>query len=393
MHLPSLTLAVLLAVAGGTSPQKNQIPNLKPALKEQKGLAYVDASTRMNYIGHATLWQPVDLDQIDARAGRHIFHGNGSSKILPNDSTVECRYVQEAAGGTTDKFHCDFIQATDSRNKPIKIQLKKLKVRYHSVKTVSDVIVTRLAWILGFGSEIETPVLKVICHGCSPDPFHQKAPVLHGEQIFTRVSVETSLSDGDGIYVEGTRYPKDAHKNESAWYWDELRYITNPERKAQSDALKLFAVFLKHGDSKAIQNNLICLTDLDAEGFCDDPFLYVKDFGNTLGSDGMSVHPLDLKKWSTAPVWKDSKRCIGSLHMNFGNGSGLSDPEISEAGRKFLAGLLSNLIRHESKLRDIFDAAHIQEYDDHGHKYSVDDWVGVFEARAALIINHPPCPK
>src|SRR5579862_406223 len=196
MHLPFLTLAVVLAVAGGTPPQKNQIPNLKPALKEQKGLAYVDASTRMNYIGHATLWQPVDLDQMDARAGRQIFHANGSSKILPNDSTVECRYVQEALGGTTDKFRCDFIQATDAGNSPIQIQLKKLKVRYHSVKTVSDVIVTRLAWILGFGSDIETPILKVVCHGCSPDPFHQKAPV-QGTQTFTRASVETSLSDGD----------------------------------------------------------------------------------------------------------------------------------------------------------------------------------------------------
>src|SRR5205085_5327237 len=179
---------------------------------------------------------------------------------------------------------CDFVQATDSGNNPIQIQLKKLKVRYNSVKTVSDVIVSRLAWILGFGSEIETPVLKVICHGCSPDPFHQKAPV-QGEQTFTRASVETSLSDGDGIYVEGTRYPKDDRKDESAWYWDELKYITNPERKAQSDALKLFAVFLKHGDSKAIQNNLICLTEFDAKGICGDPFLYVKDFGNTLGSD------------------------------------------------------------------------------------------------------------
>jgi hypothetical protein len=392
MRLPSFTLALALAVMGGTPTQKDQILDLKPVLKEQRGLAYVDAGTRMNYIERATLWQPVDLDHIDARAGRQSFHANGSSKILPNDSTVECRYVQEALSGTTDKFHCDFLQATDSGNNPIKIELKKLKVRYNSVKTVSDVIATRLTWILGFGSEIETPVLKVICHGCSPDPFHQKAPV-QGKQTFTRASVETSLSDGDGIYVEGTRYPKDDRKDESAWYWDELKYITNPERKAQSDALKLFAVFLKHGDSKAIQNNLVCLTDLDAKGICGDPFLYVKDFGNTLGSDGMSVHPLDLKKWSTAAVWKDSRRCIGSLHMNRGNGSGLSDPEISEAGRKFLAGLLSNLIQHESKLREIFDAAHIQEYDDHGHKYSAADWVGVFKARAALIINRPPCPE
>src|SRR5438132_7578425 len=136
--------------------QKNQILdlNLEPSavLKQQKGLAYVDKDTRVNYIALATLWKPVDLDQIDARAGRQILDSDGLNKILPNDSTVECRYVQEPAGGTTEKFHCDFVQATDSNNNPIKIHLKKLKVRYNSFKTVSDVIISRLAWMLGFGS-------------------------------------------------------------------------------------------------------------------------------------------------------------------------------------------------------------------------------------------------
>jgi hypothetical protein len=391
MRFLSFTLAAVFAVAVGTPRQRNQTLDLKPVLKEQNGLAYVDQDTRTGYIARAALWHPVDLDEIDARAGRQILDSTGSSKTLPNDSTVECRYLQEPVGGTTEKFHCQFVQATDSNNKPIKIQLKKLKVRYNSFKTVSDVIVSRLTWMLGFGSDIQTPVVKVICDGCSRDPFHQKAPV-HGQQIFTRASIETALPGGEGIYVEGTRYPKDEGKDESAWYWDELKYITNPERKVESDALKLYAVFLKHGDSKAIQNNLICLTPLD-KGICNDPFLYVKDFGSTLGSDGLSVHPMDLKKWSTDPVWVDNQRCIGSLRVNFGNGPGLSDPEISEAGRKFLANLLSNLIKHESKLRDIFDAAHIQEFDDHGHKYSADDWVVAFEARAELIINRPPCPN
>jgi hypothetical protein len=390
MRLLSLALTAVFALAARAPQQVDHKPDLYPVLKEQNGLAYVDSYTRVNYIRRATLWQPVDLDQVDARAGRQIVDSRGLSKILPNDSTVECRYVQEELGGTTNKFHCDFIRATDSNNNPVDIKLKKLKVRYNSIKTFSDVITTRLAWILGFGSDSETPVRKVICDGCSRDPFHQKAAV-QGEQTFTQVSVETSLPGGEGIYVEETRYSKDENKDTSAWYWDELRYITDPDRKAQSDALKLFAVFLEHGDSKAIQNNLVCLTAFDSFGICDDPFLYVNDFGNTLGSDGTSVHPLDLKKWSTAPLWKDSERCIGSLHMNFRNGSGLSDPEISEAGRKFLADLLSNLIAHESKLREIFDTAHIQDYDDHGHRYSADDWVRAFKTRAALIIDHASC--
>jgi len=393
MRLLSFALAVVFALAGASaSPQEvDHKPDLYPALKHQDGLAYVDSYTRANYIRRATLWQPVDLDRADARAGRQIVDSKGASKVLPNDSSVECRYVQEELGGTTKKFRCEFVRATDSNNKPVNIKLGKLKVRYDSIKTFSDVITSRLAWILGFGSDIETPVRKVICYGCSRDPFHQKAPV-QGQQTFTQASIETNLPGGEGIYAEETRYSKDEGKDTPAWHWDDLKYITDPDRKAQSDGLKLFAVFLEHGDSKAIQNTLLCLTDFDSNGICNDPFLYVKDFGSTLGSDGLAVHPLNLKRWSTVSLWKDSERCIGDLHVNFANGPGLTDPEISEPGRKFLADLLSNLIRHESKLRDIFDAAHIQEYDDHGRKYSADDWVRTFKARAAQIIDHPSCP-
>jgi len=390
VHFLFLAVTAGIALAGGVEPQIDHKPDLGGIEKVENGIAYVDPNTRQNYIRRAALWQPVDLDRVDARAGRQIVDSKGASKILPNDSTVECQYIQEELGGTTNKFHCDFTRATDSNNNPVDIKLKKIKVRYNSVKTFSDVITTRLAWILGFGSEIETPVRKVICRGCSRDPFHQKGPA-KGEQIFTQVSIETSLPGGDGIYSEETRYPKDKGKDIAGWYWDELKYITDPERHAQSDALKLFAVFLEHGDSKAIQNNLMCLTVFDSDGICNDPFLYVKDFGSTLGTGGMSVHPLNLKTWSAASVWLDSARCIGDLNMNVGNGRGLSDPQISEAGRKFLADLLSNLIQHESKLRDIFDAAHIQDYDDHGKHYSADDWVKAFKARAAQIIDHPPC--
>src|SRR5437762_14228970 len=100
MRFLFLTLAALFALAGRTSSQNTPTLDLNPVLKEQKGLAYVDPATRLNYIGRAALWQPVDLDQIDARAGRQIADSNGSSKILPNDATVECQYVQEDAGGT-----------------------------------------------------------------------------------------------------------------------------------------------------------------------------------------------------------------------------------------------------------------------------------------------------
>lgn len=49
--------------------------------------------------------------------------------------------------------------------------------------------------------------------------------------------------------------------------------------------------------------------------------------------------------------------------------------------------------RVNSKLRDIFDAAHIEKYDDHGSHFTADDWVKVFIMRARQITEKKdPCP-
>jgi hypothetical protein len=387
-----ILVATLFLMTTQTYAQEVGLYELRPALKEISDVMYVDSNTRLGYIQRAALWQLMNVDSLDLRAGQQIFDKQGRSKILPNDAIVECTYRQEALGGTTNKFKCDFNSATDVLGNPIDIQLGKLKVRYNSLKTYSAVITTRLEWALGFGADIETPVTRVLCHGCSKDPFKQKAAV-NGDSVFLQASIETHMQGKDGIYVEGTRYSKDNGKDDPAWFWSELQNINDPARKAQADALILFATFLKHGDSKAIQNKLLCLTKLNDKGFCKDPFLYVHDFGNTFGSDGLSVHPLDFKRWSSASLWRDQNSCVVKNYMNIGNGPGLSDTEISEAGRRLFADGLSNLIQHGSKLRDIFDAAKIQNYDDHGSRYSADDWVNLFKSRAAQIINHPTCPR
>src|SRR6185295_8293362 len=100
MHQILLMLMAGFALAGGAQEKVDHKPDLYPPIKVENGLAYVDPNTRQNYIRRATLWQPINLDSVDARAGRQILDSNGVSKILPNDSTVECRYVQEELGGT-----------------------------------------------------------------------------------------------------------------------------------------------------------------------------------------------------------------------------------------------------------------------------------------------------
>jgi len=378
----SLILAVR-ATAQSASPQP------QPGKLQSDGLIHVDGQTRLAYISRAQLWHAVTLDDLDTRSGGQL----GRSKTIPNDAIVECDYAYEGSlGGTTPKFRCINPKITLADGTPVVTTLNNLKVRYNNLKTFSTVISTRLAWALGFTADTETPVAKVICHGCSSDPFKQKSPA-RGDATFTQASVAQHFPSV-GIYGEGLHYSHDDGEPAPAWYWSELKLITDKDRADQASALELFAAFLKHGDSKAVQNRLVCLEDLDASGICTTPVIYVHDFGNTLGSDGMRVNPLDLKRWQGSEVWKDDRQCVANLHMNAFNGSGLSSPEITEGGRKLLAGLLNDLVHnHPQKLRDIFDAAHIERFDDNGFHYSADAWVRVFTARADQIINHAPCPR
>jgi hypothetical protein len=377
----------LVLGAQATAQEASRQP--QPGQLQDDGLIHVDVQTRLAYLTRAQLWHPVNLDDIDTRSGGQI----GPSKAIPNDALVECDFAFDSPlGGTTNKFKCTNPRISLADGTPVVTTLKTLKVRYNGIKTFSTVITTRLAWALGFGADTETPVAKVICHGCTNDPFRQKVAV-RGVATFTQASVEQHFP-ATGIYGEGLHYSHEGDEAAPAWFWSELKYITDKDRADQANALALFAVFLKHGDSKAVQNKLVCLEDLDAGGICNTPFIYVHDFGNTLGSDGMKVHPLDLKRWQGSAVWKGDAQCIGSLHMNAFNGSGLSNPQVTEGGRKLLAGLLNDLVHnHPQKLRDIFDAAHIERFDDNGARYSADEWVRVFTSRADQIINHAPCPR
>ena len=284
----------------------------------------------------------------------------------------------------------------------------QVKVRYASLKVFSLVITTRLAWALGFGSDVETPVARVICHGCSIDPVKQLAPVDETHEFprpgdRPQVTVEQGM-EGTGIYVKGMRFVKDNGEDSPAWRWDELDYIRDPGRRREVDALKLFAAFIKHTDNKPLQNRLLCRSEVDNEGICRDPVLYIHDLGNTLGTTRNLLllyvnHTLDLTAWKAARVWKDERRCVADLQMISHNGPGLTDPVISEAGRRLLAERLTMLINARnddgsSKLRDIFDAAHIEKYDDHGRHFTADDWVTVFVMRAKQITEKAdPCPQ
>ena len=239
------------------------------------GFIVVDADTRRSYIKTATLWRPFDLTGADLSAGPSLGANKaGLPKTLPNEKVVVCDFKGKELGGTTPKFECDHITIYNTEEDAARQQhaiphaLKTAKVRYGrpsepDVKPYSTIIATRIAWALGFYADIETPVQEVICHGCTADPFHQKAPANGKSFTFTTASIEQhpEMTGIIGIDRQGKDLPyPQATGPEPAWFWTEGQaFITDPARRAQFEALELLAAFLKDGDTKAVQNRLGCL--------------------------------------------------------------------------------------------------------------------------------------
>jgi hypothetical protein len=369
----------------------------------RNGFIVVDTRTRLAYIQAATLWRPVDDASVDLVQGpSRGVNKAGLPRTLPNDTVVVCDFKAKELGGTTPKFDCDHLSVYRSmddaarKRNAIPHALKKAKIRYGEapgdVKPYSTIITTRVAWALGFFADIETPVRAVICNGCTSDPFHQKSPAAGKSFTFTTASLEqpVELTGIIGIDDNGKDIPySQARGPEAAWYWTEGHTITDPDRRAQFEALELLAAFFKDGDTKAVQNRLGCPPgEFDKKtGICRMPVMAVHDFGNSLGSDGMRVHPLDFTAWSSAKIWDDPKACRTAIRNNIGNGSGLDHPVIHQQGLKLLADNLQRLISDDDSIVAIFSVAKIAQYDDHGTKHTAREWADLFEKRARMIID------
>jgi hypothetical protein len=142
-------------------------------------------------------------------------------------------------------------------------------------------------------------------------------------------------------------------------------------------------VFLQHTDNKTEQQRLLCVGGHSKEsGECREPFLMIHDVGQTFGGANLfnrsSVGSVNLDQWSHAPVWKDRSHCIGNLAPS--QTGSLSDPIISEAGRKFLADLLTQMT--DDQVRDLFTVARFAEKPGSGggmKASTVDGWVNAFK--------------
>ena len=318
------------------------------------------ASTpRDSVIARAQVWSRTNVPSMNLRRGP-----DGPGAFAP-EAVVTCQHVDVRLRGNSPKFAC----RTPSG--------EQLKVKYgaENGEVYGELLATRLLWALGFGAD-RMYVVNVICRGCPESLGGSTRP--NGDRHFFPAVVERGMS--------GREWPENGA---SGWSWAELDSVApvaGAASRAQRDALKLLAVFMQHTDSKPEQQRILCVgRTRSSDTSCARPFLMVSDAGLTFGRANLTNSNragANLDAWRKTPVWKGTSGCTGNLRRSF-TGT-LGDPEISEAGRRFLAGLLQQL--SDRQLRDLFDVAQVPQRlrapgDDASGFSTVAEWVQAFKAK------------
>jgi hypothetical protein len=319
---------------------------------------------RASVISRSQVWTPTDIRTVDLKAGPP---GSGA---FPFRATVVCDYVDKKLEGQSPKFAC----AIDKDDEV------KVKFGADNGEVYGEVLATRLLWALGFAADRMYPV-SVICRGCPRAFGGIERP--GDESRFDPAAIERPL--------DAPEWPRNGKQG---WSWKELELVSTEAGGAPAahrDALKLLAVFLQHTDSKREQQRILCV-DARPSTECAHPFLVISDVGLTFGranfANANEVAGVNLVGWRQIPVWKDSTGCTGNLPKSF-HGT-LDDPVIGEAGRQFLADLLTQL--SDDQIRDLFTVARVElrlrSPRDPGSGWAtVDEWVDAFKQKREEIVN------
>lgn len=337
-------------------------------LEAQKKNPYneVTGDIRLEAIRHAQVWKPVNVAEMDIKAGPQ-----GTGAFAPG-AEVRCAYKEEKLVGTP-KFNCVIDRDDEVR----------VKYGVNNGEVYAEVAATRLLWALGFGADRIYPV-SVVCSGCPDDPIRMVKKTT-GTLTFNPAIIERKMQ-GDPIELSKA----------TGWTWVELTFVDEAAggaSLAQRDALKLLAAMIQHTDSKPQQQRLLCLDRTmglppTEDGSCEHSFMMINDLGKTFGTvsmfNGNAKSAVNLKEWANTRVWKDDSGCVAHLPKSF-TGS-LENPKISERGRKFLLRLLTEL--SERQLRDLFEVSRFTTRDP---DTTVDDWVAAFKKKRDEIASRT-CP-
>jgi hypothetical protein len=327
-------------------------------------------AARLRALRSARVWgepsRPIASADFGANPG-----GPGAFRV---DEDVPCTFRLRPSVGWTVKFECTLASGEDV----------KVKYGHNSVEVFGEVAATRLLSALGFGADRMSVVRSVKCRGCPLHPY-PKIPGLDAvrenpdrEVTFEMAAIERKVP---GRPIRGAE--------STGWAWYELDRIdpaAGGSSRAEVDALRLMGVFLEHWDNKAGNQRLVCLDEGGSALGCAQPFAYLQDVGQTFGP-----RAVDLDGWSRAPIWADASTCRVDMKDLPYQGATFGEAHISEAGRRFLGGLLRQL--SHAQIVALFQAARFPAYLRQSERgRDLENWAAAFEDRVRQIVDRPPCP-
>lgn len=343
-----------------------------PSTKAPEGthtLKNLSVTEREAILQRARVWQSIDTRSLNLAAGPPL----PAAQRIREALTCQFAFPDKPLSGNTPKFLCE-ARPDD---------VVKVKYGDKNGEVYAEIAASRLFWALGFKAD-RMYAARVSCQGCPADPFAAsktdwqmgKPGTVGGPVVFDPAAVERPLP-GSAIEVPGFE----------GWAWPELDKV-NPRAggasRAHVDALKLLAVFVQHSDSKPEQQDLLCAPggvrrDRAGNETCTLPWLVVRDLGTTFGkATARNTSKMDLNDWSGARIWREGPPCVGDLSRSL-TGS-LENPQISEAGRRFLASRL--VLLNDRQIRDLFRAAMAER-----RGGTVDEWVRVFKRKRDEIVQ------
>ena len=378
------TLVIVAAcgvLAGCDSPaaQRPEKPAAAPrdASSPQRPLKSkkVSADERQDALSRASVWQPPSVPIAKARLDSD-----------PNQPTsIECTFAITEVGGTAPKFDCHLENG------------ERIRVKYgRSPEIPSEVAAARLLHALGFGADNVMLVEKLRCYGCPAEPFvtMRTLGLAGAHELYGKVMNKESYKDFEWVAVERKHYGRAIETEDiEGWAFFELDLIDAKKGgapRAHVDALRLLAVLLAHWDNKSENQRLVCLSEKDWPdgGRCSRPLAMLQDIGSSFGP-----RKVDLEKWEQYSIWSDRASCAITMDSLPYKGATFKPVKISEAGRKHLASLLTQL--SDQQITALFAGARFDQSKGMiGFTATpVPEWARVFKKKVHEISDGPPCPQ
>jgi hypothetical protein len=389
----AVVLIAAIALAGGaptTRPQSaGQTPDDAKAQKE-----FHSPKERQDAMHAATLFTPTTIANID------IAQGPPQSKKQFNfhlNDKVTCDFDKPGSqmGGKTPKFSCKLtrVDGTDGQVQTLTPQMDeepvKVKFGADNREVFAEPVATRLMWALGYYADAWFPV-RVVCNNCPANP--ESGSGAAATRNYDQATI-VRKADGHKMYEVG--------KEDEGWSWKELDEF-NGRPTYERDGLKLLGAFMQHSDNKPPQQRLVCdhvkvdSTTTPPTTTCGESRMLVQDVGATFGSGGLFTSnggaKVNLGNWSGKHLWNKVGKpgtppencpvCQAALTKSLTAKDGLSNPTISEEGRRFLAGLMCQL--SDPQIEALFKTARLSEMPENKGKDAaavVSSWVAAFKQK------------